>query len=114
MTLETILDKLKSHVKLKQPTMAIYLELSKAYDTISHQKLLDKLQKDFNFDPSTIELLKSYFTNRTQTTYTDDAQSKPQTITHGIPQGSTLSTTFFILYINDIWKTAKDSDIYIR
>jgi hypothetical protein len=34
------------------------------------------------------------------------------TITHGIPQGSTLSTTFFLLYINDIVKTVPDSHVY--
>ena len=35
-----------------------------------------------------------------------------KTITHGIPQGSTLSTTFFLLYINNIIETVPDSKVY--
>jgi hypothetical protein len=112
LALQTILDKLQQHISNKQPTLAIYLDLSKAYDTVSHQKLLFKLQHIFNFDPHTISFLTSYITNRTQTLHTDNATSNPQLITHGIPQGSTLSTTFFILYINDIATTTKHSDIY--
>ena len=112
LALQTILDKLNQHITKKQPTLAIYLDLSKAYDTISHQKLLHKLQHTFNFDPNTITFLTSYFTNRTQTLYTDHTESDPETITDGIPQGSTLSTTFFILYINDIATSTKHSNIY--
>jgi len=112
MALQTILDELNKHVKNHQPTLAIYLDLSKAYDTISHQKLLYKLNNNFNFDEHTTEFLTSYLTNRTQETHTDHAKSKSQTITHGIPQGSTLSTTFFLLYINDIWTTANHSNVY--
>ena len=41
-----------------------------------------------------------------------NAQSDTQTITHGIPQGSTLSTTLFLLYINNIVKTVPNSTVY--
>jgi hypothetical protein len=112
LALQTILDKLNNHISKKQPTLAIYLDLSKAYDTVSHQKLLHKLQHTFNFDTHTISFLTSYFTNRTQTLHTDNAKSNPQVITHGIPQRSTLSTTFFILYINNINTTTNHSTIY--
>jgi hypothetical protein len=54
----------------------------------------------------------SYFKNRTQSTHTQHAQSDIQVITHGIPQGSTLSTTFFLLYINEIIKTVPKSKVY--
>jgi hypothetical protein len=107
-----MLEKLRKHASNHQPTLAIYLDLSKAYDTISHDKLLHKLRHTFNFDDNTITFLTAYFTNRTQATHTEHAHSEHQTITHGIPQGSTLSTTFFILYINDIWTTATHADIY--
>lgn len=112
LALQVIDDKLRKHVQKKQPTIAIFLDLSKAYDTVSHAKLLHKLQQDFGFDTDTITFLRSYFTNRTQSTHTEHAESPPQTITHGIPQGSTLSTTFFILYINDMWTNSKHADCY--
>jgi hypothetical protein len=79
LALQTILDKLRKHTSNRQPTLAIYLDLSKAYDTISHDKLLHKLRHTFNFDDNTITFLTSYFTNRTQATHTEHAHSEHQT-----------------------------------
>ena len=112
LALQTIIDQLYRHIKQKQPTLAIYIDLSKAYDTVSHSKLLHKLLHNFNFTEPTVAFFASYFRNRQQSTHTQHAQSSTQTITHGIPQGSTLSTTFFLLYINDIIKTVPDSTVY--
>jgi hypothetical protein len=88
------------------------VDLSKAYDTISHERLLDKLRHTFNFTEHTTTFFSTYFRNRQQSTHTQHAQSEFQTITHGIPQGSTLSTTFFLLYINDIIRTVPNSKVY--
>ena len=66
----------------------------------------------FNFSTHTTNFFNSYFHNRQQSTHTQHAKSKTQTITHGIPQGSTLSTTLFLLYINDIIKTTPNSKVY--
>jgi len=112
LALQTVLNKLHKHKSNKHPTLAIYVDLSKAYDTISHSKLLHKLRHDFNFTPHTVDFFRSYLTNRTQQTHTQHAQSRTKIITHGIPQGSTLSTTFFLLYINDIIKTVTKSTVY--
>jgi hypothetical protein len=111
LALQTILNKIQKHKSQRHPLLAIYVDLSKAYDTISHAKLLHKLRHDFNFTEETTAFFSTYFQNREQTTHTQHAQSRMQTITHGIPQGSTLSTTFFLLYINDIIRTVK-SKIY--
>lgn len=112
LALQTIIDQLYRHIRQKQPTLAVYIDLSKAYDTVSHSKLLHKLRHDFNFTEQTTAFFASYFRNRQQSTHTQHAQSDTRTITHGIPQGSTLSTTFFILYINDIIKTVPSSTVY--
>jgi len=112
LALQTIIDKLHKHIRLKLPTLAVYIDLSKAYDTVSHSKLLHKLKHDFNFTPQTVAFFASYFRNRQQSTHTQHAQSTTKVITHGIPQGSTLSTTFFLLYINDIIKTVPSSTVY--
>jgi hypothetical protein len=112
LAIQTILNNIHKHKNKKQPLLAIYIDLSKAYDTVSHKKLLDKLKHDFNFTTQTINFFSSYFQNRQQSTHTQHAKSKTQTITHGIPQGSTLSTTFFLLYINDIIKTTPKSKVY--
>jgi hypothetical protein len=110
--LQAISNKIHKHKSDRQPLLAIYIDLSKAYDTISHKRLLHKLRHNFNFTATTTAFFASYFRNRTQSTHTQHAQSKTQTITHGIPQGSTLSTTFFLLYINDIIKTTPNSKVY--
>ena len=112
LALQTIIDQLHRHIKQKEPTLAIYIDLSKAYDTVSHTRLLHKLRHDFNFTEPTVAFFASYFRNRQQSIHTQHAQSRTQTITHGILQGSILSTTFFLLYINDIIKTVPDPTVY--
>jgi hypothetical protein len=112
LALQTIINNIQKHTTNKQPTLAIYVDLSKAYDTILHSKLLHKLEHEFNFTTDTITFFTSYFRNRIQSTHTQNAQSDQQTITHGIPQGSTLSTTFFLLYINNIVQTVTRSKVY--
>ena len=107
--LQTIINNIHQHKSKHKPTLAIYIDLSKAYDTISHTKLIHKLRHEFNFTDSTTTFFASYFQHREQSTHTQHAQSTMQTITHGIPQGSTLSTTFFLLYINNIIKTVTQS-----
>ena len=110
--LQTIINNIHQHKSKHKPTLAIYIDLSKAYDTISHTKLIHKLRHEFNFTDSTTTFFASYFQHREQSTHTQHAQSTMQTITHGIPQGSTLSTTFFLLYINNIIKTVTQSTVY--
>lgn len=112
LTLQAIIDEISKHKHKNNPILGIYIDLSKAYDTVSHEKLLRKLRDDFHFSTTTVAFFKSYFTNRTQQLHTNHATSTKQTITHGIPQGSTLSTTLFLLYINDITHAAPNSSVY--
>ena len=112
LALQSIINRLHHNSHQHNPTLAIYVDLSKAYDTISHRKLINKLRTEFNFTPGTLKFFESYFHNRQQSLHTQHAQSSTQTITHGIPQGSTLSTTFFLLYINNIIQTVPQSKVY--
>jgi hypothetical protein len=112
LALQTITNHLHYNTNQRKPTLAIYIDLSKAYDTISHKKLISKLRDEFNFTPDTAQFFESYFHNRQQTTHTQHAHSATETITHGIPQGSTLSTTFFLLYINNIIQTVPRSKVF--
>jgi len=112
LALQAIIGDIQKHKSNHNPTLGIYIDLSKAYDTIEHEKLFYKLEHEFNFTPETLMFFRSYFKNRQQSTHTQQAQSDTKTITHGIPQGSTLSTTFFLLYINNIIKTVPASKVY--
>ena len=80
LALQTILNKIHKHKSQRHPLLAIYVDLSKAYDTISHAKLLHKLRHDFNFTEDTTTFFSTYFQNRQQTTHTQNAQSRMQTI----------------------------------
>ena len=112
LALQSVINDIAANIKSKYPTLALYIDLSKAYDTIVHDILINKLRTEFNFTPDTTKFFASYFQNRQQSTHTQHAKSIMQLITHGIPQGSTLSTTFFNLYINDIIKTIIASKVY--
>ena len=79
----------------------IFLDLSKAFDTLDHEILLAKLQ--YNGTHGTpLELVKSYLTNRKQYVEIEDTKSKMLDISTGVPQGSILGPLLFIIYdVND-------------
>lgn len=85
--------------------MGIFLDLSKAYDTIDHNILIQKLHM-YGIRGSTLQWLRSYLRDRKQRVKLiknrDISYSKDLTINVGIPQGSVLGPILFILYINDI------------
>ena len=65
LALQTIINRIHKHKADKQPLLAIYIDLSKAYDTISHEKLIHKLQNNFNFTQGTTNFFRSYLQRRT-------------------------------------------------
>ena len=84
----------------------IYLDLSKAFDTIDHLILIDKL-KYYGINGTNLNLFSSYLNNRNQYTEIDHIKSNMLPITTGIPQGSILGPLFFIIYINDFAQASK-------
>jgi len=82
-------------------TMAVFLDLSKAFDTIDHNILLTKLQW-YGVRGIVLDWFKSYLHNRTQYVQYNDAKSETQTIPCGVPQGSVLGPLLFIIYTNEL------------
>ena len=85
----------------KDITLAVFIDLSKAFDTICHTTLLNKLNF-YGIRGITNEWFKSYLTQRKQYTVINSSKSALEYITCGVPQGSIIGPIIFLLYINDI------------
>ena len=96
-----ITDNLKLAIDRKQITCGLFLDLSKAFDTVNHVILLSKL---FLYGIRGIpgKWFKSYLEHRTQYVKIESVKSGYENITCGIPKGSTLGPLLFLLYVNDL------------
>ena len=93
-----LFDNFAENIDQKKYTCAVLLDLKKAFDTVNHQILLAKLEK-FGIRGLPLQLLESYLNNRLQFTVVNNTKSKLNHVTYGVPQGSTLESLLFLIYI---------------
>ena len=96
-----VVNHVGNNLNKKIRTVAIFIDFKKAFDCLQFPVLITKLSK-LGLHQDTVEWLKDYLTNRSQSTIANDTRSPYANITQGVPQGSILGPLLYIIYANDI------------
>ena len=107
MALMILVDKVSKALENGEYALGLFIDFSKAFDTINYDILFTKLFH-YGVRGCALKWFKSYLTNRKQYVVYNDTSSSLKPIVCGVPQGSILGPLLFLIYVNDLAYVSND------
>lgn len=106
----TLAQVINSALHKNQLAIGVFLDIKKAFDSVNHSILINKLEK-YGIIGNSLKFFASYLSSRKQKVVIDNHHSSYSDLTCGVPQGSVLGPILFSLYVNDLPLAIQNSTI---